>query len=361
MWFERTKNLLVKLAIELPIIQAPMAGGATTPALVAAVSNAGGLGSIGAGYLSPNDIRIAITGTRALTNKPFSVNLFVTSSIKAKHIQVATINRNLDVYRKELHIQQVSDTADYVDLFKEQLAVVLEEKVPVFSFTFGIPSPEAIKILKDNNVIIMGTATTVNEGLQLENKGCDIIVAQGSEAGGHRGSFAGGFRTSLIGTMAFIPQLVDAVKIPVVAAGGIMDGRGLAASLILGASAVQMGTAFLTCPESGIHKKYKLAILDSTEESTVVTSVFSGKPARGIKNRFIEEMEVEQDNVADYPIQNTLTQDIRKEAAKQNRTEFMSLWAGQGTRLSKEKFAADFIESVISEAKKILNTCSRNL
>jgi len=357
MWPPRTKLLLSKLGIRLPIIQAPM-GGITTPRLVAAVSNAGGLGSLAGGYLSPQEIRKAIRDTRSLTKYPFNVNLFVPKLVDLSPEKINKSKLILNAYRIALGIPLVEPTesaAISFESFDEQLKVLLEEKVPIVSFTFGIPSSEFIKKLKDNGTIVIGTATTVKEGLALEASQCDAIVAQGSEAGGHRGTFNGPTKTSLIGTMALIPQMVDRVKIPIIAAGGIMDGRGFAASLILEASAVQMGTAFLTCSENGIHEEYKKAVLRSTEESTVVTSAFTGKPARAIKNEFIEGMTKHEDSLPDYPIQHKLTLDIRKEAAKQNRPEFMFLLAGQGTRLNTNKTASDLVTSVAEEALKILS------
>lgn len=346
-----------KLNIKIPIIQAPMAGGATTPHLVASVSNSGGLGSFGAGYLSPAKIREGIRAIRRLTNHPFAVNLFVPSlfDVEKNKNEIRKMNEQLKIYRERLGIQEQSIAA-YQENFDEQVCVLLEEKVPVFSFAFGIPSSEILAKFAANNIVIIGMATTVREAIEIEKNGCDILVAQGSEAGGHRATFLNGYRSSLIGTMALVPQIVDKVKIPVVASGGIMDGRGLVAALALGASGVQMGTAFLTCPESGIHELYKRAILESTEERTVITKIFSGKPARGITNQFIEEMEKyeHEDSLPDYPIQNGLTQDIRKAAALQNKTNFMSMWAGQGTRLSHSKPAEKLISDIKEEADQII-------
>ena len=201
------------------------------------------------------------------------------------------------------------------EIFNEQIKVVMEEKVPFCSFTFGIPSKEVIVELKQHNIILIGTATTVEEAVEIEKNGMDIVVVQGSEAGGHRGNFINGFQESLIGLMSLIPQVVDNVSIPVIAAGGIMDGRGLMASLCLGAKGVQMGTAFLTCIESGAHKVHKEAILNAKEDQIVLTRAFSGKWARGIKNKFILEMQKHESSIPDFPVQNSLTQSIRKASA----------------------------------------------
>ena len=357
MWPLKTRFLLSKLGVHLPIIQAPM-GGATTPALVASVANAGGLGSLAAGYLSPEEIREVVRETRALTKHPFNVNLFVPNVVDLSPEKINKSNLILNAYRTVLGIPSVEPTKSAVisfESFDDQLQVLLEEKVPIVSFTFGIPSTDSIKKLKEGGAIVIGTATTVKEGLMLEANQCDVIVAQGSEAGGHRGTFNGPLRTSLIGTMALVPQMVDRIKIPVIAAGGIMDGRGLAASLNLGASAVQMGTAFLTCTESSISKGYQEAILSSTEESAVLTSAFTGKFARAIENRFVKEMKEHEGSLPDYPIQHKLTLGIRQAAAKQHRPELMFLLAGQGTRLNTKKSAGDLVTSIAEEALKILS------
>lgn len=238
------------------------------------------------------------------------------------------VNAPLTRYREELGIEAPEEVSAFVQPFEDQLAVVLEEKVPVFSFTFGVPEEAQISALKEAGILVVGTATTVREGLVLEERSVDAVVGQGSEAGGHRGTFVGDFESALVGTVALVPQLADSLSVPVVAAGGIMDRRGLAAALVLGAEGVQMGTAFLSGTESGVHPKYKEAVLTAESEDTVLTRAFSGKPARGIRNRFVEEMD--REDVPGYPVQNAYTRDIRAAAAKEDRVEFLSLWAGQG-------------------------------
>ncbi|MBP1933008.1 NAD(P)H-dependent flavin oxidoreductase [Ammoniphilus resinae] len=349
------------LGIDFPIIQAGMAGGTTTPSLVSAVCNAGGLGTLGAGYMSPLQMREAIKEIRQHTNRPFAVNLFIPEPIDEQALsKVQRVNQVMKKFRDQLGIVE-SQITKFTESFEDQLEVVLEEKVPIFSFTFGIPSTEILQALKRNQTIIIGTATTVNEAIELEARGVDAIVGQGSEAGGHRGTFGGEFEDSLIGTMALIPQMVDHVKVPVIASGGIMDGRGLLASLALGAEGVQMGTAFLTCPESGAHAEHKRAILGSNEQSTVLTRSFSGKPARGIKNKFISEMEQHAEIIPSYPVQNALSKDIRSAAGKQNQTDCMSLWAGQGVRLSKSKTAEEIVRDVVNQTIDLLGKIqSRN-
>ena len=352
-------NVLTKLLnIEYPIIQAPMAGGITTSRLVAAVSNSGGLGMIGAGYMNPNQIRELIREIKQLTSNPFGINLFVPNEFHVTENEVSSAQQKLNLIRELLHLDrkesmEIPTVSDVFKNFTEQIQVVMEEKVPICSFTFGVPSKQVIAELKQSNIILMGTATTVREAVENENAGMDLVVVQGCEAGGHRGSFANGDDESLIGLMSLIPQVVDSVRIPVIAAGGIMDGRGLRASICLGAKGVQMGTAFLTCVESGAHQVYKEAILHANENETVLTRSFSGKWARGIKNKFIVEMIDYEPSLPEYPVQNTLTQDIRKTSASQNNPEFMSLWSGQSPRLAKNQTVESLMKNLIAEAKKI--------
>lgn len=346
------------LKIEYPIIQAPMAGGITTSKLVAEVSNSGGLGMIGAGYMTPFQIREQIQEIKQLTSKPFGINLFVPNDFNVIEDQVKLSNKCLNSIRQQLNLQEkdsfeIPNFNEVFEIFIEQIKVVMEENVPICSFTFGIPPKEVIAELKQANIILMGTATTVREAVENELAGMDIVVVQGSEAGGHRGNFIDGNQESLVGLMSLIPQVVDNVNIPVISAGGIMDGRGLIASICLGAKGVQMGTAFLTCIESGAHKVHKEAIINANEDSTILTRSFSGKWARGIKNIFILEMEKNERFLPSFPVQNTLTQDIRKSSAADNNQDYMSLWSGQSPRLAKNQTVETLIKSIIVEAKKL--------
>lgn len=348
------------LKIEHPIIQAPMAGGITTSKLVAEVSNAGGLGMIGAGYMTPAQIRDQIKEIRQITKKPFGINLFVPNDFSYTESEVNKANQLLQPFRNHLQIHQDHTidipTNDQISkTFHEQIKIVIEERIPVCSFTFGIPSEEVIAELRRNDVILIGTATTVEEAIEVEKTGMDMVVAQGSEAGGHRGNFLSESHESLIGLMSLIPQIVDHVSIPVIAAGGIMDGRGLTASLCLGAMGVQMGTAFLTCIESGANQKYKEAILHASEDQIVLTRAFSGKWARGIKNKFIVEMEKYEDVLPEFPVQNTLTQPIRKASSSQQNADYLSLWSGQSPRLAKTQSVKEIFNTILTEAKNIQN------
>ena len=328
-----------------------MAGGPTTPRLVAAVSEAGGLGTLGAAYMTPGAIRTAVAEIRDLTRAPFAVNLFVPEPFDASAYDPEEIKASLLAYREELGIEAPRELS-YAQSFEDQIAVVLEERVPVFSFTFGLPEEAHLGALREAGTVSVGTATTVREALAVEAAGVEAVAAQGAEAGGHRGTFLGTHEGGLVGTMALVPQVADAVGIAVVAAGGIMDGRGLAAALALGADGAQMGTAFLACPESGAHEGYKRAVLAATEEETVVTQAFSGKAARGLRNRFTEEMAGA--SIPGYPVQNAHTRDIRAAAAKAGRTEFMSMWSGQAPRLARPVPAAEVVEGTVAAASGLM-------
>lgn len=350
----KNSKLNTLFSIELPLIQAPMAGGATTPELVAAVSNAGGLGSLGAGYMSPDEMKESIDKVRQLSDKPFSVNLFIPEEHSATQEQQAQMAEWINRACAELNVMVEPLDPPYAQPFDEQMEVVLDEKVPVFSFTFGIPDAYWIKCLKEKGIKIVGTATSLLEAKALEKTGIDAIIAQSSEAGGHRGTFMGNPTDSLIGGFSLIPQIADNANLPVIAAGGIMNAKGILAALILGADGVQMGTAFLTCTEAGIHPEYKNKLIKSEYDDTTLTTFFSGRLARGIHNKFIQSMSNSVESALDYPIQNTLTKIIRKAAAKQNNPEFMSLWAGQSAYLCEETSAEQLIVQLKNEINNLL-------
>lgn len=344
-----------RLGIRWPIIQAGMAGGTTTPELVAAVSQAGGLGTLGAGYMSGEQIRTAIRAIRTLTDRPFAVNLFIPEEGAAddQTSPGENVRRVMNEARRRLGIPENPDPGKAADPFEEQMAAVLEERVPVFSFTFGRLDAGYLAACKERGICVIGTATTVREGLALQESGCDMVVAQGSEAGGHRGSFLPDSPQNQIGLMALLPQMADRLTIPVIAAGGIMDGRGIAAAFMLGAEAVQLGTAFLLTEESGAHPLHKQAVLASTDESTMLTRAFSGKAARGVANSFMEKLAPYNDEIPAYPWQNAHTRDIRQAAAKQGRTEYLSMWAGQAGSLGRPLRAEQLLEKLVAETEEL--------
>lgn len=350
-----TNDVTKTLGIRYPIIQAGMAG-STTPELVATVSNSGGLGTIGAGYFTTEKLDQEITLVEELTDLPFAVNLFVPSDKLYLPEKVEKMNAWLRPYRRALNLEEPTVNISEEAQFNAAIDLLIEKQIAIVSFTFGIPDYKAIDKLKANGVTLIGTATSVEEAIANEQAGMDLIIAQGSEAGGHRGSFTyvTGSQVPLVGTMSLVPQVVDAVDIPVIAAGGIMDARGLIASMVLGAKGAQLGTAFLTTEESGASTLYKSAIQDSKETDTVVTKVFSGKPARGIDNDFIHNMNRYDDDIPDYPIQNQLTNSIRKASAKNGDTKWTHLWSGQSPRLAQSISAATLMQQIINQTKALI-------
>jgi len=350
--------LTERLGLAHPIIQAPLAGGGDTPALVAAVSEAGGFGSIGAAYLTPEQIAAACAAVRGTTRRPFGINLFAPQS-PPLDVEASSAVSRVAPFFAQLGLAPPTAPLLPVSGFDAQLAAAIDGGASLFSFTLGMLPAAAFAAIKAKGLVLAGTATTVDEAVALERAGVDVVVAQGSEAGGHRGTFDNAKAdSSLIGTLALVPQIVDAVRVPVVASGGIMDGRGIAAALALGAGAAQLGTAFLTCDEAGVPDAYKQAILDAHEDETRVTRAFSGRAARGIVNRFMREIDAAGD-VLPFPLQNSLTRPLRTAAAQQGRAEFLSLWAGQGVRMARRQTAADLVAALVKETDEAITRLSR--
>lgn len=364
MLIKKSFGLLKYLNPKFPIIQAPMAGGIATPKLVAAVNESGGLGSLPLGYLTVDQARTSIRETKLLTKKPFIVNIFVNEfSIKDKD-KIEKMNQYLSRYRELLGIPLIEEISNKAETPAEDLiTVALEEGIQLISFTFGIPSQDAIQKMLSRNVFTIGTATTVKEGIAIQEAGLLAVVGQGYEAGGHRGSFFNPESSYQVGTLALIPQLVDALKIPVIAAGGIMDGRGLIAALSLGASAAQLGTAFIFCPESGASSIYRKMLTETTDESTVITTAFTGKHARGIKNQFIEDINTDfkVSSIPDYPSQHYLSQKIRSEANKVGKPNLASFWAGQGSRLGKNLTVPKLMQKLQEESEQTIELLRYNI
>ncbi|MET3217429.1 UNVERIFIED_ORG: nitronate monooxygenase [Burkholderia territorii] len=326
-----------RFGLRLPLVQAPMVG-ATTTAMVAAASNAGALGSLGAGALAPERIEAEVAAIRAATGRPFAINLFVLPDEAAP--DTATVARALaaiDPLNATLGLPPGTAPARYAPDFRAQLDALVALRVPVASFTFGVLDAADVARLKAAGTYVIGTATHVAEGLAWQAAGADAISAQGAEAGGHRGTFIGAADDALIGTLALVPQLVDATGLPVLAAGGIMDGRGIAAALALGAQAAQLGTAFLTCAESAIAADWKARLLASADTSTQVTRAITGRHARGLRNTLMARLGEHAADVPPYPVQNALTQPLRQAAARANDGDYLSLWAGQGAPLARRR------------------------
>ncbi|MEX0980097.1 MAG: nitronate monooxygenase [Gemmatimonadota bacterium] len=365
-------DLFQRIGVRHPIIQAPMGGGPTTPDLVAAVAEAGALGSIAGGYLEPDQLRDFIGEVQRRTDLPIAVNLFAGDAARdgvsvgagegadpdADPVPTRSIPPGLlDLLARWHHalgLPPPEVPTPGPDHFLDKIEVILGSGVRAFSFTFGIPGADVLRELRRQGVVTMGTCTTVEEARLLERARVDAVVAQGSEAGAHRGTFAARPESALIGTIALVPQVADAVRVPVIASGGIMDGRGIAAARILGAGGVQMGTAFLLTPESGVPEAWGRKLRTAQEDETVVTRAFSGKPARGIRNAFIEEVEASGATIPPYPLQNDLTRGMRRAAADQARPDALSLWAGQGVRMARELPAGELVRRLVEEAAAAL-------
>jgi nitronate monooxygenase len=342
-------SLLNKLGIHCPVIQGPMGGGPSTPELVAAVTNAGGLGSLGAAYLKPDEITATIRRIKFLTSKPFAVNLFAGGYGEKADPDPGPILDILAEIHEALGLPAPIFPQIPPDPFAAQLEAVVDAGPPIFSFTFGIPGKDAMARLKARRIAILGTATTVEEAQMLAEAGVDAIVAQGAEAGAHRGTFARSFGESMIPTLDLVRGIRGRVLLPVIASGGIMDGRDLARVLRLGASAAALGTAFLPCPECGAPEAHKQAILAARKDTTVITRAFSGRPARGLANTFIDKLAGREDIILSFPRQNILTRAMRTAAAKLGESGFLSLWAGQGVARARTLPAGELVRRLLEE------------
>jgi nitronate monooxygenase len=344
-----TNELLKKLGIEHPIIQGPFGGGPSTPELVAAVSNAGGLGSLGAAYQTPDQIAETIRRIRALTDRPFQVNLFAGGWQTDMRFDPAPMLELLSEIHAMLGIPAPQPPQPSPDPFPAQLEAVIDARPPVFSFTFGIPDRDAMSRLKSRGIVVMGTATTLDEARLLADAGVDAIVAQGAEAGAHRGTFAGPFDHAMVPTLSLTSRIHGALQTPVVATGGLMDGHDIADVLEAGASAAALGTAFLASPESGAPEAYKRAVVEADRNSTVITRAFSGRPARGLRNDFISRLEGKENSMLPYPLQNALTRAMRTAAGQQGLAGFLSLWAGTGVARAGSAPAGELVVRLVED------------
>jgi nitronate monooxygenase len=342
-------KLLQRLGIEHPILLAPMAGAGGTPELAAAVSNAGGLGAWGGAYAKPDEIAGAIRRIRQLTQRPFSVNLFAGGYETDRKVDPQPMLEIMAEAHAKLGLPPPLLPPVPADPFDAQLEAVLEERPPIFSFTFGMPSAAQIAALKNRGIAVTGTATTVQEARRLQQAGVDAIAAQGAEAGAHRGSFAAPFEDSMIPLAVLVPEICASTALPVIASGGVMDGRDVAKAMALGAAAVQLGTAFLPCPESGAAPAYKRALLEAKTDTTVITRAFSGRPARGLTNAFIAMVAGKEDSILPFRQQNDLTRPMRNAAGQRGIADFISLWAGQGVARSRAMPAANLVKTLVDE------------
>lgn len=342
-------KLVERLGITSPIIQAPMAG-AQGSRLAIAVCNAGGLGSLPCAMLTLHDMRAELQAIKQQTERPFNVNFFCHQSPERDASRETLWRRQLLPYYHELGIAQdnileaparAPFTADMADLLSEFAP-------PVVSFHFGLPSRALVDRVKQWGALVISSATTVDEARWLEANGADVVIAQGYEAGGHRGMFLTTDLSTQIGTMALVPQIVAAVKIPVIASGGISTSNGVRAALALGASAVQVGTAFLFCPEASTSPIHRAALNSDRATHTVITNIFTGRPARGIVNRAVRELGPMTDRAPAFPLAATAMFPLRAKFESQGNEDFSPLWAGQNASSCREIGAADLVRELYS-------------
>lgn len=350
----RDRRFLDVLGIELPIIQAPMAG-SDSPALAAEVSRAGGLGSLAGALLSPEKLREGVQAIRAVTPQPINLNFFChTMTPSANPQQVMRWKQFLRPHyrRLGLDIENVPSAPLRMPFDASACAVVEEVKPAVVSFHFGMPEPALVARLKARGVRIISSATSVAEARWLEARGCDAIIAQGAEAGGHRAMFLEHSVETQTGLMALLPQVVRAVSVPVIAAGGIMDGSGIAAALALGACAAQLGTAYLFCPEANVSPLYRRALAETADNATAITNLFSGRPARGIVNSFVREAGPMSDAAPDFPHAATLIAPLRAASEKAGSTDYMQMWAGQAAGMGRTMAAFELTRKLGEEGDR---------
>jgi nitronate monooxygenase len=359
----RNRNRLTEeLGIDYPLIQGPL-GGLSSQRLTAAVSNFGGLGSFGAHGLAPEAIKDVIAQIRSLTSKPFAMNLWVSMEDEgARTSDESGFNRSLAPLAAHLAALGAPRPAynPYSPArFEDQARVLLDAYVPVFSFIYGVPPREILDECRAKNIVTIGTATTPEEAAVLQDAGVNAIVASGFEAGGHRGSFLRPAEDSLTGTFSLVPQIVDIVDVPVIAAGGIGDARGVVAALALGADAVQLGTAFLAFEESGASRLHRQALLGKYAGHTALTRGFTGRLARGIHNRLMEELNRTGIEILPYPLQRRLVRSLSIAAEAAGRSDLLPLWAGQSANLSTYTDVSAFCASLVKEVSQIAGPVSQ--
>lgn len=332
------------LGTRLPLIQAPMAG-VQDARLAVAVSNAGGLGSLPAAMLTPEALRKELQALRDGTDKPFNVNFFAHTPPPPDEAREVRWRDRLDAYYREFGIDSAQIKAGPGrQPFTREIADLVEPfEPPVVSFHFGLPAADLVARVKAWGGLVLGSATTVDEARWLEAHGVDGVIAQGWEAGGHRGHFLSDDLTRQPGTMALLPQIVRAVKVPVIAAGGIADVRGIRAALALGASAVQLGTAFLLCEEATTSPMHRAALRDPSNHHTAVTNLFTGRPARGIVNRFMREVGPLNEAAPQFPLATSSSAPLRAKAEASGSGDFSPLWAGQNFGALREIGAAALV------------------
>lgn len=345
------RRILDLFGIDVPIVLAPMAGPGTAE-LAVAVSEAGGLGSLPCAQLSLDQVRRALEFLRQATTRPFNLNFFCHTPPHADAERDRAWRAQLEPYYREYGIaSQTQAPASGRRPFDADYCALVEEYRPrVVSFHFGLPEQVLLDRVKATGAKVIASATTVREARWLEGHGCDAIIAMGLEAGGHRGNFLSEDMTRQVGAFALVPQVADAVKVPVIAAGGIADARGIVAAFVLGASAVQIGTAYLFCPEASVSSGYLHALKTAADDDTMVTNVFTGRPARGIVNRLMRELGPMSSVVPEFPLAADALAPLRAESARSGSSDFLNMWSGQAARLARELPAGELTRRLAAEA-----------
>lgn len=348
-----------RLGIQYPIIQGPFGGGLSSIELTVAVSEAGGLGSYGVHHLSPVEIRELGGKLHQQTKRPFALNLWVSNQDKNGNSLTASefekAQQIFQPYYQILGVEPAKQPERFAFRFEDQIEALLDIRPAAFSFVYGIPSAEILQECRRRNIVTMGAITTIDEALAMEDAGVDILVASGFEAGGHRVSFLRSSEDSLTGTFALIPTVTEKVKIPVIAAGGIANGKGIAAAMILGAQGVQIGTAFLACMESNASAIHRAKLFSEDAKYTALTRAFSGRLARGIRNHFVSEWQSRSLQPLPYPIQSWFTNSFKAAAVAQGRADMMSLWASQISPILKHTHAVELFNDLVQETNRIFS------
>jgi nitronate monooxygenase len=356
MW--KNTEVTRRLELDVPIVQGPFGSGLSSVDLVVAVSEGGGLGSFGVHHLDGDGIRAIAAQIRARTARTFALNLWIpvgdSDDPKLSDAHWRAACGLLRPYFEELRVPMPTRPERFGPHYREQIETLIEVRPPVFSFVFGVPEADVLERCRREGIATLGAATTAAEAKALEDAGVDMIVASGFEAGGHRISFLREPEDCLTGTMALIPQVVDAVKVPVIAAGGIADGRGIAAALRLGASAVQVGTAFLACEESNASPLHRAKLFSADASRTTLTRAFTGRLARSIHNEFIDSMLGKEEVLAPYPVQAWLTAQLKSAALAANRADVISLWAGQGAPMLRHRRADALLRDLALQTAGLL-------
>jgi nitronate monooxygenase len=349
------RRILDLFGIALPIIQAPMAGN-TTPALVIAVSEAGGLGSLACAQYDLPQARAALTAVQQGTSKPINVNFFCHETPTPDPARSLRWRSELAPYYAEFGLDPEAPLpkTGRTPFDADFCALVEEFRPAVVSFHFGLPAPDLIARVKASGAKIIASATTVAEAVWLEQHGCDAVIAMGFEAGGHRGNFLAHDMARQAGTFALVPQIADAVRVPVIAAGGIADARGIVAALALGASAVQIGTAYLFTPEAKVPEVHRAALQTAGDESTILTNVFTGRPARGILNRLIRELGPISPLAPAFPLAGSAIAPLRAKTEPDGSGDFMNLWSGQAAKLATPMPAGALTQHLASSALALI-------